>query len=204
MQNLYLYKIGNFILSRSKNLLPLNIRRTIYNSLVRSHMEFGILSFGTALDGKVKKIKQIQKKCVRNIVGCDLRSHTDPLFSKYNILKFDDLVLYNQCTFMHKLLLKKQPKSFCDFFQKTPNFDLPSTDLIRRRYIYMVDKLKNESVGRLPTATLPRAWNSLTENFKLTDSHSSFKKSVYNSLIDKYPISVKCNNFGCPDCHYVR
>ena len=195
---------GNFVLARSKNLLPLNIRRTIYNSLVRSHMEFGLLSFGTALLGKIKKLKQIQKKCVRNIVGCDLRSHTDPLFQKYNILKFDDLVYYNQCTFMHKLLLKKQPKSFCDFFKKTPNFDRPLPDIVRRRFIYEVDKLKNESVGRLPTATLPRAWNSLSEDLKLIVSHSSFKKSLYNSLIDKYPTSIKCFDFSCPDCHYVR
>ena len=166
---------GNFILSRAKNLLPLNIRKTNYNSLVRSHMEFGILSFGTALSGKIKKLTQIQKKCVRNIAGCNLRSHTDPLFQKYNILKFDDLVFYNQCAFMHKLLINKQPKSFCDFFKKTPNFELPTVEdtvgdtilnIARRSYVYMVDKLKNVSVGRLPTATLPRAWNSLSEEFK--------------------------------------
>ena len=147
---------------------------------------------------------------MQNIVGCDLRSHNDPLFQKY---KFDDLLFYNQCTFMHKLLLNKQPRSFCDFFKKTPNFDLPIVedtmgDIIlnfpRRRYIYKVDSLKNKLVGRLPTATLPRAWNTLTENLKQTDSHSSFKKSVYNSLIDKYPLSVKCYDFSCPDCHSVR
>ena len=195
---------GNFILARSKNLLPLNIRKTIYNSLVRSHMEFGILSFGTALPGKIKRIMQIQKKCIRNIVGCDLRSHTAPLFQKYNILKFDDLVKYNQATFMHKLLLGKQPGSFCDFFKKTPNFDLPPTELIRRRYVYVVDKLKNNSVGRFPTTTLPRAWNLLSDDFKLTDSHSSFKKSVYNSLIDKYPPSIKCYSVSCPDCYSIR
>ena len=68
----------------------------------------------------------------------------------------------------------------------------------------MVDKLKNVSVGRLPTATLPRAWNSLSEEFKRTDSHTSFKKSVYNYLIDKYPTSIKCYDFSCPDCHSIR
>ena len=88
--------------------------------------------------------------------------------------------------------------------EKYRSFYRPVTDFVRRRYIYDVDQLKNEFVGRFPTATLPRAWNSLSEDLKLIDSHSSFKKSLYNSLIDKYPTSIKCFDFSCPDCHYVK
>ena len=83
---------GNYVLSRAKNFLPMNIRLTIYNSLVRSHMKFGILSWGNALPSKITKIINIQKKCVRNVAGRDFKSHCDPLFKKLNVIKFQDTV----------------------------------------------------------------------------------------------------------------
>ena len=54
---------ANYTIARTKNVLPINIRKNLYNSLFRSHMEYGILSWGNALPGKLKKIKNIQKKC---------------------------------------------------------------------------------------------------------------------------------------------
>ena len=140
---------GNFILNTCKNFLPIHIRKNIYNSLVRSHLEFGILSWGNALPSQLQKIKTLQKKCVRNVAGKDFNSHTDPLFKKLDILKLEDLILYNSLTFMHKLFLGKQPDSFIDFFKKTNNFD---SDTNRNKYCFVVDKLKNDNVGRLPTA----------------------------------------------------
>ena len=94
---------GSYVLNSAKNFLPINIRKNIYNSLVRSHLEFGVLAWGNALPSKLKRITSIQKKCIRNIAGKDLRSHTDPLFKKLNILKFQDLIHYNKLIFMHKL-----------------------------------------------------------------------------------------------------
>ena len=53
---------GNYLLAQAKNILPMNIRKNIYNCLVRSHIEFGILSWGSALPGKLKKLLNIQKQ----------------------------------------------------------------------------------------------------------------------------------------------
>ena len=189
---------GNFVLAQSKNFFPINIRKNIYNCLVRSHMEFGLLSWGMALPSKLKQLFIIQKKCIRNIAGKDFGAHTDPLFKKLNILKFNDLAKYNQCTFMHKLLNLKQPDSFEEFFKKMPNFN---TDRMRQGFCYAVDKLKNNLVGRFPTATLPRTWNQLDQDIKLIDSHTTFKKEIHESLINQYPDSVNCKYRLCPDCY---
>ena len=58
-------------------------------------MEFGILAWGGINKTKLSKIINLQKKCVRNVAGKQYRSHTDPIFSKLGILKFDDLLQYN-------------------------------------------------------------------------------------------------------------
>ena len=37
---------GNYAISQAKNFLPLNIRKTLYNSLFKPHMDFGIIAWG--------------------------------------------------------------------------------------------------------------------------------------------------------------
>ena len=37
---------GNYAIARTKFVLPQNIKLTLYNSLFRSHLEFGILAWG--------------------------------------------------------------------------------------------------------------------------------------------------------------
>ena len=52
---------SNFAIARSKNVLPLKIRKTIYDSLFKSHLEYGIMAWGGAQLGKLKQIKILQK-----------------------------------------------------------------------------------------------------------------------------------------------
>ena len=134
---------------------------------------------------------------MRNVAGRDLKSHCDPLFKKLKIIKFYDLLLYNQNIFMHKLLNGKQPDSFENFFKKAPNFE---SDTNRRAFCYQVDKLKNDGVGRFPTAALPRSWISVDMGTKLISSLSTFKKSIYSSYVDKYSTNPQCQYVSCPDC----
>ena len=56
--------MANYSIARAKNLLPLNARITLYNSLFRSHLEYGILSWGCAPMSKLNKVVSLQKKCI--------------------------------------------------------------------------------------------------------------------------------------------
>ena len=96
---------GNYAIAQTKNFLPKKIRLTIYNSLFRSHMEFGILAWGGISPSKLDKITKLQKKCVRNVAGKAHNSHTDPIFSKLRLLKFSDTFQYSSSLFMHKSVL---------------------------------------------------------------------------------------------------
>ena len=46
---------------QTKIFLPKKIRLTIYNSLFRSHMEFGILAWGGISASKLDKVTKLQK-----------------------------------------------------------------------------------------------------------------------------------------------
>ena len=51
-----------FALSQIKNILQLNICILVYNSLVRPHIEYGIVTWGGGKNSKLQKIRSLQKK----------------------------------------------------------------------------------------------------------------------------------------------
>ena len=80
---------ANFVLNRCENVLPINVRRLIYNSLIQSHLEYGVLAWGSSKNKLITSINKMQKRCIRNLVSGNWLSHTDPLYGKLNILKFN-------------------------------------------------------------------------------------------------------------------
>ena len=63
---------ANYAISRSKNFLPLNIRKTLYNFMFKSHLEFGILAFGCAPQYKLKKSMYPTKEMHQTHSKCEL------------------------------------------------------------------------------------------------------------------------------------
>ena len=71
---------SNYLINSSKNVFPLHIRKQLYNSLFKPHLEFGVLAWGGVKANRLKNIVNLQKKCVRNVANKHFRSHTDALF----------------------------------------------------------------------------------------------------------------------------
>ena len=194
---------GNYAIARTKFILPQNIKLTLYNSLFRSHLEFGILAWGGVPPAKLKGIINLQKKCVRNVSGKKYRSHTDPIFSSLNLLKFPDIFNYNCTLFMHKIILGTQPESFAGMF--APLGTGPSSRTTNFQTLIAKNKFSNQ----FPSIFLPRIWNSNKLEHKKVHTqgpctkkfiHGKLKKSVYNSMIAEYNPNVHCHDPECPDC----
>ena len=79
------------ILSKLKNYLPLEILKTLYNSLIVPHFTYGILAWGS----NTSRMFQMQKKCVRLITNSKYNAHTNPLFLSPNLLKLEDIYKIN-------------------------------------------------------------------------------------------------------------
>ena len=80
-----------FALNEIKNILPIEIRRLVYNTLIKSHLEYGIIIWGSSRCEQLKKVKILQKKAVRNVSNKHLRAHCTPIFGKLELLKLEDL-----------------------------------------------------------------------------------------------------------------
>ena len=115
----------------------------------------------------------------REGTGKGHRAHTDPLFSALNILKFEDLFRYNCSCLIHKFFLNRLPDSFKN---KYLPFFIPN-----RTNSLQVSKPKNDFLKQLPAYFLPLVWNKNSPESKLLESHTTFKKSIYEEFISNYP-----------------
>lgn len=167
---------GNYMLARAKHEFPTKIRLLLYNSLVRSHLEYGILTWGRVKVSKLAKLIIIQKS-IRNVAGKSFRCHTDPLFSCHSTLKVTDLIRYNACIFTHKYLYNLLPESFHNMFtpSREPN----------RTTNFKVSKSKSCFLDQFPKAFLPNVWTKENVLFRSTGSHRKFKSSLSRSFIDQ-------------------
>jgi len=64
----------------------------------------------------MKKISLLPKRAVGIIFYAKTASHTDPLFFKNKILQLNDLIEFNQATFMYKYMKNLLPSSFNNTF----------------------------------------------------------------------------------------
>ena len=169
---------GNFFLAKAKNILPRHILLNLYNSLIRPHLEYGILSWGGVGITKLKGLITAQKKAIRNITGSPPNSHTNPLFSQLNSLKFQDLFKLNSACFMFKFKNDLLPKSFMNMFTpcNPPN----------RTNSYKVIKSRISFLDQFPSAYLPKTWNEISGVVKESGTLNKFKKSFKETLLLLY------------------
>ena len=81
--------------------------------MILPHINYCLLSWGSKPD----KIFQLQKKAVRAISGANSKSHTEPLFKFYIILKADDIFMYKLLTFYWNAKQAQLPKYLSKFYQ---------------------------------------------------------------------------------------
>ena len=188
---------ANFGINSSKNFLPLNIRKTLYYSLFDSHLNFGNLLWGCAKENKLKKIENLQKRCIRNISLKSFKAHTEPLFKTLSILKFSDKLSHSRAVFMHKYRHKKLPTSFSGIFT-----DTTMTDSMQSRhndYNYENSPAIKKGLENFPLKQMIFNWNSLNLELKATADPIEFDQMLKRQMLAQYEHEIDCphNCFSC-------
>ena len=88
------------------------LSRTMYFSMVHSHLNYGLFAWG--FDSK--RIIKLQKRCVRKIKMSTYNAHTrKPLMKQLNILSVPDMLLLNSMKFYYKYKLNEVLDYFTSF-----------------------------------------------------------------------------------------
>ena len=91
------------ILYRLKHFFPPHIKLMIYNTLILSHLNYGLLSWRYNAD----RIYNLQKIYIRIIGLMKYYAHTEPLFKSFKLLKVADIFKLQQLKFYFNLLNNK-------------------------------------------------------------------------------------------------
>lgn len=171
------------ILSKARHYLDRNALMLIYNSLVESRLRYGILSWGTASKTQINRIKVLQNRALRFISFSPIDLPMLPLYSRFNILPFQDILHLQQATFMYSFYNDKLPHNFKPYFT-TPshnhntryshsNFSLPPIS-------YKVSDRSIKVIG-------PRIWANVLPELKSLPFRKTFSKQFKKHLLSGLP-----------------
>ncbi len=105
-----------FALRRTKKLVSRDNLLTLYYSLFYSHINYGLMLWGSASKTILNKIIVMQKKAIRLITGSHYNAHTTPLFTELKVLKFEDMYDLQLSKFIFCLYQNNIPKPLQSFF----------------------------------------------------------------------------------------
>ena len=107
------------MLNKLKHFLPDYIMKTLYSSLIASHLQYCTLLWANSYVTHIRKLQLLQKKAIRIITSSHYIAHTDPLFAMTKLLKLEDLYKYQLGIFMHKVTHSQLPQNMSSMFLRT-------------------------------------------------------------------------------------
>jgi hypothetical protein len=182
---------GKYLISRFKKQLPSETRVLLYESLIRSHLLYGLQIWGNSNCREMNKLRTMIKKCLRLID--DGKVHTKPVQRKYGILDLKDEYKRSLRSFSWDVYNKIAPKAIQD------DFELANTRQLRVNKKVKETRFKDELLKEQMLGKIEKTINALSL-MELRESKRKMIRNFREQQINKYPERVVCVNIGCKEC----
>jgi hypothetical protein len=150
-----------FCINKSKNFLTNKALKTLYHSLIHSHLSYCTPILGCASNINIQQLFKIQKKAIRIISRKPFTAHTGPIFNELAILSFPKLINYSQLKLMHSIVYNYCPSSLRQLFQRNEQRELSQN--LRNADEYTIPHPRIELFKKSLLYRLPLEWNALTD-----------------------------------------
>ena len=201
--NSHVQKIANKIsrtlgvMNRLKRYLPISAMKLMYDSLILSHLQFGITNWGFEWD----RISKLQKRALRIMTNSGYNAHTEPLFKQLYLLKVKDIFDVQCMKFWYNFVNKKLPNYFRDMFKYNHEVHDIGTRSHDQLHLYPTRTSGARNVLR---HHIPELLNTFPKNLidKIkTHSLYSISHHIKCYLIDLY--SYDCSIIDCYICNNI-
>ena len=170
-----------FSLNQMKNVLDRKHLKILYNSYVKSNIEYCSGLLVGAHESLLNPIIKQQKKCVRIISGSHRLAHTAELFKELKILPFDKLIIFNVCKFMHDYKYNNAPNVFNNTWKT--NGEIQGR-VLRNSDDYFIPHTNRTFIQNLPLFKYPSIWNSLPNSLKTQENKKKFISELNDYLLE--------------------
>ena len=166
-------KANQYLLSRSKNILPTNCLRNIYYSHIHSHLQYGLLIWGSSVCKKeLTGLIKVQNQCLKLISP---QTDSKDLYKNLQILKLTDMIQLKLIKFGYKIMKNQQPLPLWELMnarggkkfhryptrgKSVPNIQKHTSEIFNKSFIHrsmsefsmLPDSFKNsKSIGNIVT-----------------------------------------------------
>ena len=106
------------VLKKIRRYTPLSVMKTLYNSLIMPHLNYGVCLWGPSF----KSVELVQKRAVRVITNSNFKAHTSPLFKQNQLLKIQDIYKLKCLKLHYKIENGLAPEFYRLFYHR--NWDI--------------------------------------------------------------------------------
>ena len=107
------------IIYRLKDVYPLLVLQTLYNTLILPYFNYCILSWGATISNG-NRLHLLQKKALRLISNSNYIAHTEPIHKNLRLFKLTDMFPIAVWKFHYKLMNNQLPEYFVDWKPELP------------------------------------------------------------------------------------
>ena len=162
-----------------------DLLRTVYFAIFDSIIRYAIQVWGIHNNQAINEIEKLQEKAIRIMSFKGRNENTNPLFKKLEIMKFKDILQYNNVIFAYDQINENLPENFKEFFVKTDirhNYNTRGTT----KKTIIKNNVKSTTYG-LNSLNFRAAsdWNQLSKKLN-TEDKSKLIKSLREHIFNSY------------------
>lgn len=170
------------ILYKVKDKLNEKAMLSLYYALFLPYIQYCVEVWGSTYTANIRCIALIQKKVVRILCNKDKRAHTNSLFYKLKIIKFNDLIQLHICLAIHKANLKQLPKNIIELLGLEQNSTYNTRNVNKYHHKLTRTNVKFNCVSVRGVIL----YNELPENLICSQNCYQFKKRYKTYILEKY------------------
>ena len=185
------------IMNKLKNVLLTEALLHIYNSLILSHINYGLFLWGA----RSKQVTKLLKRAIRIISGSKYNAHTSVLFKKLKLLKFEQLCTLHDYKICYKLFNSLLPISLSSAISPMEQLQTRYATRYRNQLNLPLYRVRHEYAKQMFKYRIPQIFNNMEELIKnklFSHSYIGFKLYIKNRFIGGY--SADCNIIDCYIC----
>ena len=191
------------VLNRIQKSLPASTLLTIYNSLVFSHLSYGLEVWGGTHMKYMKRIVGVQKKAIRIVSKAHWLAHSEPRMKLLNTLKVSDQHQLQCASLMFDMLNGTAPdiyNYYYDMNNQSVNYSLRSHT---NNSLRLASSSFSSAQATRSFPSLARSyWNEIPLSIKQSNTKKRFKKDLKAHILQKYTEKCLCFNPLCRDMKY--
>ena len=176
---------GSWAISKLKKFVNIHTLKTIYYSLIYSHLKYCITSWGKAAKTIIQPIINTQKRIIRIMTGSNCQTNSSSLFTKLKILKLCDVYKLQMGITIHNIKNNKWQINNTNYLLSNLNTIHKYNTRISKNSNYYIHSIWTNLGKSSIMFAGPQVWQGVPNEIKNYSKHT-FKKAYTKFLLQSY------------------